>query len=81
MEIAILHIQKNKNTLLKKYKSSCPECEIYNPLLGELLETRNCAFNSVTFLITSRVLLFISSYKECDILSSIAFLVYIIGVT
>lgn len=48
MEIAIHCTQRNENIVLKECKSSYLELEIYNPLLGELLEARNCTFSSVT---------------------------------
>lgn len=48
MEIAIHCTQRNENIVLKECKSSYLELEIYNPLLGGLLEARNCTFSSVT---------------------------------
>lgn len=61
MEIATHYTQRNKSILLKKCRSSYIEFRIYNPLLGEPLEARNCASISVASLVTSRMLLFLPS--------------------
>lgn len=75
MEIAIHYTQRNNSILLKKCEYLYLESKIYYPLLGELLEVRNCVFIAV---VSSRMLVFLSSEREWSFLSFTVFLVYVI---